>query len=196
MRQTHTHTHSTRKKRDKERENRKKNTHAQGGHVAPPWWPNRLGRRSFCSREGRRQDGQGVSETLVLHWIVLIPSFFFFLHICFCNPVRSWANQIGSFGADFFFLFPVLSLTTPGRCLLSPSLSSCVIFSSLSLTLFRLRQILKDGPALGLTISDNGAGYAFIKKIREDSIMVCNAPLFSLVSFFFSSFRFSVSPLP
>jgi hypothetical protein len=30
----------------------------------------------------------------------------------------------------------------------------------------------KDGPALGLTISDNGAGYAFIKKIREDSIMV------------------------
>jgi len=29
----------------------------------------------------------------------------------------------------------------------------------------------KDGPALGLTISDNGAGYAFIKKIREDSIM-------------------------
>lgn len=31
----------------------------------------------------------------------------------------------------------------------------------------------KDGPALGLTISDNGAGYAFIKKIREDSIMVC-----------------------
>lgn len=33
-------------------------------------------------------------------------------------------------------------------------------------------QVLKDGPALGLTISDNGAGYAFIKKIREDSIMV------------------------
>jgi len=32
-------------------------------------------------------------------------------------------------------------------------------------------KILKDGPALGLTISDNGAGYAFIKKIREDSIM-------------------------
>jgi len=31
--------------------------------------------------------------------------------------------------------------------------------------------INKDGPALGLTISDNGAGYAFIKKIREDSIM-------------------------
>merc|ERR1719240_2488749 len=29
----------------------------------------------------------------------------------------------------------------------------------------------KDGPALGLTISDNGAGYAFIKKIREDSSM-------------------------
>lgn len=32
-------------------------------------------------------------------------------------------------------------------------------------------KVLKDGPALGLTISDNGAGYAFIKKIREDSIM-------------------------
>lgn len=29
----------------------------------------------------------------------------------------------------------------------------------------------KDGPAFGLTISDNGAGYAFIKKIRDDSIM-------------------------
>lgn len=34
-------------------------------------------------------------------------------------------------------------------------------------------KVIKDGPALGLTISDNGAGYAFIKKIREDSIMVC-----------------------
>jgi len=34
-------------------------------------------------------------------------------------------------------------------------------------------KVNKDGPALGLTISDNGAGYAFIKKIREDSIMVC-----------------------
>lgn len=33
-------------------------------------------------------------------------------------------------------------------------------------------KVNKDGPALGLTISDNGAGYAFIKKIREDSIMV------------------------
>lgn len=33
-------------------------------------------------------------------------------------------------------------------------------------------KVQKDGPALGLTISDNGAGYAFIKKIREDSIMV------------------------
>ena len=33
-------------------------------------------------------------------------------------------------------------------------------------------KVIKDGPALGLTISDNGAGYAFIKKIREDSIMV------------------------
>lgn len=32
-------------------------------------------------------------------------------------------------------------------------------------------KVNKDGPALGLTISDNGAGYAFIKKIREDSIM-------------------------
>eukprot|EP00043_Microstomoeca_roanoka_P026599 m.12159 g.12159 ORF g.12159 m.12159 type:complete len:296 (+) comp6774_c0_seq2:529-1416(+) len=32
-------------------------------------------------------------------------------------------------------------------------------------------KVVKDGPALGLTISDNGAGYAFIKKIREDSIM-------------------------
>jgi len=32
-------------------------------------------------------------------------------------------------------------------------------------------KVLKDGPALGLTISDNGAGFAFIKKIREDSIM-------------------------
>lgn len=32
-------------------------------------------------------------------------------------------------------------------------------------------KVNKDGPALGLTISDNGAGYAFIKKIRADSIM-------------------------
>lgn len=32
-------------------------------------------------------------------------------------------------------------------------------------------KVNKCGPALGLTISDNGAGYAFIKKIREDSIM-------------------------
>jgi len=32
-------------------------------------------------------------------------------------------------------------------------------------------KINKDGPALGLTISDNGAGYAFVKKIRDDSIM-------------------------
>lgn len=31
--------------------------------------------------------------------------------------------------------------------------------------------VSKSGPALGLTISDNGAGYAFIKKIRDDSIM-------------------------
>jgi hypothetical protein len=32
-------------------------------------------------------------------------------------------------------------------------------------------KVNKDGPALGLTISDNGAGYAFIKKVRDDSIM-------------------------
>lgn len=32
--------------------------------------------------------------------------------------------------------------------------------------------VSKNGPALGLTISDNGAGYAFIKKIRDGSIMV------------------------
>jgi len=32
-------------------------------------------------------------------------------------------------------------------------------------------KITKSGPALGLTISDNGAGYAFIKKIRDGSIM-------------------------
>lgn len=32
-------------------------------------------------------------------------------------------------------------------------------------------KVNKDGPALGLTISDNGAGYAFVKKIRDDSIM-------------------------
>lgn len=32
-------------------------------------------------------------------------------------------------------------------------------------------KVVKDGPALGLTISDNGAGYAFIKKVRDDSIM-------------------------
>ena len=36
----------------------------------------------------------------------------------------------------------------------------------------KVAKVNKDGPALGLTISDNGAGYAFIKKIREDSIMV------------------------
>lgn len=35
----------------------------------------------------------------------------------------------------------------------------------------KLVKVNKDGPALGLTISDNGAGYAFIKKIRDDSIM-------------------------
>jgi hypothetical protein len=32
-------------------------------------------------------------------------------------------------------------------------------------------KVVKNGPALGLTISDNGAGYAFIKKIREGSLM-------------------------
>jgi hypothetical protein len=32
-------------------------------------------------------------------------------------------------------------------------------------------KVAKNGPALGLTISDNGAGYAFIKKIRDGSIM-------------------------
>lgn len=31
--------------------------------------------------------------------------------------------------------------------------------------------VMKDGPALGLTITDNGAGHAFIKKIREGSVM-------------------------
>eukprot|EP00794_Sanderia_malayensis_P007767 gene7767-8613_t len=31
--------------------------------------------------------------------------------------------------------------------------------------------VIKDGPALGLTITDNGAGHAFIKRIREGSIM-------------------------
>eukprot|EP00795_Rhopilema_esculentum_P004796 gene4796-21106_t len=30
---------------------------------------------------------------------------------------------------------------------------------------------IKDGPALGLTITDNGAGIPFIKKVREGSIM-------------------------
>ena len=38
--------------------------------------------------------------------------------------------------------------------------------------------LLKDAPALGLTITDNGNGYAFIKRIRENSIasrkeMIC-----------------------
>jgi hypothetical protein len=32
-------------------------------------------------------------------------------------------------------------------------------------------KVTKSGPALGLTISDNGAGFAFVKKIREGSIM-------------------------
>ena len=30
--------------------------------------------------------------------------------------------------------------------------------------------VLKDAPALGLTITDNGNGYAFIKRVREGSI--------------------------
>ena len=30
---------------------------------------------------------------------------------------------------------------------------------------------IKDGPALGLTITDNGAGIPFIKRIREGSVM-------------------------
>ncbi|XP_070564404.1 PDZ domain-containing protein GIPC1-like [Ptychodera flava] len=32
-------------------------------------------------------------------------------------------------------------------------------------------EVLKSEPALGLTITDNGAGYAFIKRIKENSIM-------------------------
>lgn len=32
-------------------------------------------------------------------------------------------------------------------------------------------KVTKSGPALGLTISDNGAGFAFVKKIRDGSIM-------------------------
>lgn len=31
-------------------------------------------------------------------------------------------------------------------------------------------RVLKSEPALGLTITDNGAGQAFIKRIKEDSI--------------------------
>ena len=31
--------------------------------------------------------------------------------------------------------------------------------------------VLKNASALGLTITDNGAGYAFIKRIREGSVM-------------------------
>lgn len=34
--------------------------------------------------------------------------------------------------------------------------------------------INKDGPALGLTISDNGAGYAFIKRVKDGSIISRN----------------------
>lgn len=57
----------------------------------------------------------------------------------------------------------------------------------------RSLQVNKDGPALGLTISDNGAGYAFIKKIREDSIMVSDEVLFSSITFFTFNFLFGVS---
>ena len=32
-------------------------------------------------------------------------------------------------------------------------------------------EILKSEPSLGLTITDNGAGYAFIKRIKEESTM-------------------------
>ncbi|XP_066196444.1 PDZ domain-containing protein GIPC1 [Sylvia atricapilla] len=35
----------------------------------------------------------------------------------------------------------------------------------------KLVQVLKSEEALGLTITDNGAGYAFIKRIREGSVM-------------------------
>ena len=31
--------------------------------------------------------------------------------------------------------------------------------------------VKKSEPALGLTITDNGAGYAFVKRIKEDSVM-------------------------
>jgi len=31
--------------------------------------------------------------------------------------------------------------------------------------------VFKSDDALGLTITDNGAGYAFIKRIKEDSII-------------------------
>ena len=35
----------------------------------------------------------------------------------------------------------------------------------------KVAEILKTEDALGLTITDNGAGYAFIKRIKEGSIM-------------------------
>jgi hypothetical protein len=35
-------------------------------------------------------------------------------------------------------------------------------------------KVTKSGPALGLTISDNGAGKAFVKKIRDGSIMAAS----------------------
>lgn len=38
-----------------------------------------------------------------------------------------------------------------------------------------IAKVTKSGPALGLTISDNGAGFAFVKKIREGSIMAASS---------------------
>jgi hypothetical protein len=32
-------------------------------------------------------------------------------------------------------------------------------------------EVVKNDDALGLTITDNGAGYAFIKRIKENSII-------------------------
>lgn len=47
-------------------------------------------------------------------------------------------------------------------------------------------EILKSEDALGLTITDNGAGYAFIKRIKEGSII--DAIPHIQVIFFFSHF--------
>jgi C-terminal processing protease CtpA/Prc len=35
----------------------------------------------------------------------------------------------------------------------------------------KIIDVYKDEPALGLTITDNGAGYAFIKRVKEGSII-------------------------